>query len=103
MNWRKIVTLATLAAAPLLAGHFDLRNIPPDTLYTAERGYGYEAAAEKPPYFFSIRVPEEGNYKVTMVFGDPRAEAVTTVKAELRRLMIEKVRTAPGKFETRSF
>jgi len=35
--------------------------------------------------------------------GDPTADAITTVKAESRRLMLERVRTAAGKFETRTF
>jgi lysophospholipase L1-like esterase len=76
------------------------------TFYTPDRGYGFEEAtqmASKPPYYFSVRVSEEGNYKVTITLGDARSESDTTVKAELRRLMLEKIRTAPGKFETRTF
>ena len=97
--------LLSFCALPLMAcaQHFDLTAIPPGTLYTAERGYGYEARASQPPYFFSVRVAEEGDYRVTATFGDPAAETITTVKAELRRLMVEKVTTAPGKFETRTF
>src|SRR5581483_11811775 len=45
----------------------------------------------------------EGNYHVRIVFGSLAAASSTTVKAESRRLMIEKVDTAPGKFETREF
>jgi len=40
---------------------------------------------------------------VTITFGDQSAETITTVKAELRRLMLEEVHTAAGKFATRSF
>ena len=54
------------------------------------------------PFFFSVALPE-GNYNVTITFGDQNAETVTTVKAELRRLMLEEVHTAPGKFTTRTF
>jgi lysophospholipase L1-like esterase len=97
------IFLLLLAPLGVSAQHIDLTKTPPDALYTAERGYGYEAPPTQPPFFFSVRVPEEGNYRVTVTFGDPEAETVTTVKAELRRLMIEKVPTAPGKFETRSF
>jgi lysophospholipase L1-like esterase len=83
---------------------FDFSQIKPTDLYTPEKGYGFEApAATAPPYYFSVRVPEEGNYKVTATFGDLGAATVTTVKAELRRLMIERVQTAPGEFVTRSF
>jgi hypothetical protein len=57
----------------------------------------------QPPFYFSVRVPEEGNYRVTVTLGDPAADSVTTIKAELRRLMLERVRVAAGKTETRSF
>jgi lysophospholipase L1-like esterase len=40
---------------------------------------------------------------VTVTLGDAAAPSTTTVKAELRRLMLEKVVTAPGRFVTRSF
>src|SRR4051794_5641666 len=55
------------------------------------------------PRYLSIQVPEEGNYRVTVTMGDPETEATTTVKAELRRLMIENVHTDAGKYETRTF
>ena len=48
-------------------------------------------------------MPEEGNYRVTVTLGDLEGDTVTTVKAELRRLMLEKVVTKPGEFATRSF
>jgi hypothetical protein len=34
----------------------------PGTLYSEETGYGFEDAARQPPFYFSVRVPEEGNY-----------------------------------------
>ena len=80
-------------------------EVLPATTYTDELGYGFEpgSSVTAPPFYFSVKVPEEGNYKVTVTFGDRQAESITTVKAELRRLMVEKVRTARGKFETRTF
>jgi len=98
-------------------------KVLPDTVYTDQLGYGFEPGAtltavdrggadplrgdfitsSKPPFYFSVKVPQEGNYRVTVVLGDAQGESVTTVKAELRRLMLERVRTAQGKFETRSF
>jgi len=50
-------------------------------------GMGTPGYAAKPPFYFSVAVPEEGNYRVTVMLGDRDAESVTTVKAELRRLM----------------
>ncbi len=54
------------------------------------------------PFLFSVKVPE-GNYDVTVTLGDPEGESVTTVKAESRRLMLEKVETAKGDYATRTF
>ncbi|HUI57875.1 MAG TPA: rhamnogalacturonan acetylesterase [Bryobacteraceae bacterium] len=84
---------------PLL--QFDLTR--PPTLYSDAAGYGFEAIPAQPPYYFSIKVPEEGNYRVTVTLGDPDADSVTTVKAELRRLMLERVHVPAGHIETRSF
>src|SRR5271157_6131136 len=80
-------------------------KVLPTTAYTDELGYGFEpgSSVTAPPFYFSVKAPEEGNYRVTVTFGDRQAESITTVKAEIRRLMIEQVRTAPGTFETRSF
>lgn len=90
-------------------------------IYSKERGYGFEPGStvkcidrggrdalrsdlctSDQPFFFSIALPE-GNYNVTVTFGDEKAATATTVKAELRRLMLEGVVTAPGHFETRTF
>lgn len=52
--------------------------------------------------FFDVDVPE-GNYNVRVTMGDRDAAASTTVKAEGRRLMLENIATAAGKFDTRTF
>lgn len=89
--------------------------------YTEARGYGFEPGARvecverdgkdalrsdfctgAKPFFFSVAVPE-GNYRVTVTLGDPQGASVTTVKAEVRRLMLERVETAQGKTTARSF
>jgi lysophospholipase L1-like esterase len=110
------LALAAAAAAqtPATTFKFDIgpekpapgyTKVLPTTRYTDELGYGFEpgSSVTAPPFYFSVKVPEEGNYKVTVTFGDRQAESITTVKAEIRRLMLEQVRTAPSKFETRSF
>ena len=88
-------------------------------VYSKEKGYGFEPGAKvtcsetggktasgycssDKPFYFSAAVPE-GNYKVTVTFGNKNEASVTTVKAELRRLMIEKLETPKGKFTTASF
>jgi lysophospholipase L1-like esterase len=105
------MTLTTAAGQPFykfdfasgepLLGHI---RVPPATLYTEEPGYGFEPASlPKPPFYFSVKLPEEGNYKVTVTLGSADSESTTTVKAELRRLMLEQIHTAPGQFATRTF
>ena len=54
------------------------------------------------PFLFSIKLPE-GNYNVTVTLGDRSGPSTTTIKAELRRLLLEKVETASGQFTTRTF
>lgn len=88
-------------------------------VYDKAKGYGFEPGADvncpakdgkttsgfcasDKPFYFSVAVPE-GNYRVTVTFGDKSNATATTVKAELRRLMLEKVETRKGKFVTESF
>ena len=80
-------------------------RVPADTVYSKERGYGFEpgsAIQSDKAALFSVAVPE-GNYRVDVTLGDQKGECTTTVKAESRRLMLERIHTAPGKFVTRSF
>ena len=53
------------------------------------------------PFFFSAAVPE-GNYRVTVVLGTDKA-STTTVWAEARRLMLEKIPTQPNASAKRTF
>lgn len=54
------------------------------------------------PFYFSVAVPE-GNYRVSVSLGDRKQSALTTVKAESRRLMLEDIKTKPGIFTTKTF
>lgn len=95
-------------------------QVLPDATYSDQRGYGFESGADlesiqrngddaltadfitaAKPFRFSVKVPE-GNYRVMMIFGDGAGESRTTVKAELRRLMLEHVTTAQGQFTART-
>ncbi len=94
------------AAAP------DSTRISSVTLYSKEIGYGFEPGAavrigvddvsSEKPFYFSAALPE-GNYNVTVTFGDTSEDSTTTVKAELRRLMLESVHTKAGETVQRSF
>ena len=56
----------------------------------------------KKPFFFSVNVPD-GNYKVTVKLGSPVSAGETTVRAESRRLFIEREKTDAGKFKKETF
>lgn len=96
-------------------------QVSPTAVYSKEVGYGFEPDADvkavdrggndplrsgyctsDKPFYFSVAVPE-GNYKVTVTLGDPAGESDTTIKAELRRLMLESVRTKSGELKTCTF
>ena len=109
----------SFGSGPAPAGY---TQVLPTNAYSKQRGYGFEAgtgaslldhgAADSShrssvvgtkPFFFSARVPEEGNYRVTVTLGDATGPTTTTIKAELRRLMVEKVQTTAGEFKTVNF
>lgn len=92
--------------------------ISADTVYTPETGYGFlpganitvgerdisdplknDFCSSDKPFLFSVDVPEEGNYRVTLTLGG-NAAAATVVKAESRRLMLENIETAGGAVQT---
>jgi len=54
------------------------------------------------PFFFSVALPE-GNYLVTAVLGDSTGACVTTMKAETRRLMVERAASSAGERATVKF
>ncbi len=112
------VRLFDFGPGPVAAGAV---QVVAETAYTRERGYGFvettgvtcldrgtsDAAARdfctsSTPFRFAVDLPE-GNYKVTLTLGDAREESLTTVRAESRRLMLERVSTAPGAVATRTF
>jgi len=86
-------------------------RVSPTNFYSASSGFGFEPGATvvagdwfvagTNPFYFSVKLPE-GNYRVTATLGGS-TESITTVKAELRRLMLEKIHIAAGKSEPRTF
>jgi lysophospholipase L1-like esterase len=96
-------------------------QVLPSMAYSDELGYGFDFGStvsgidrhgpdalrsdfctSDKPFYFSVKLPE-GTYRVTATLGDSVAESTTTIKAELRRLMLEKVHTEAGRFQTRRF
>lgn len=91
-----------------------LTVVAPTTTYSRERGYGFELPVELEgenqktphersslcsahPFLFSVAVPE-GNYNVAVTLGSENGASSTTIKAEARRLMLQKVQTKAREF-----
>lgn len=91
-----------------------------DSTYSKEFGFGLEPGASNihattaagsarsgltsdKPFYFSARVATEGNYRVKVTLGSATEASSTVIKAELRRLMIEETKTAPGEFKEVEF
>ncbi len=96
-------------------------NITMPEIYDSTRGYGFDYntvativerktgeptqkgfATSNAPFYFSVKLPE-GYYNVTVGLGDKEGESLTTVKAESRRLMLEKIKTAEKEIKTCTF
>lgn len=96
-------------------------QVLPSTTYNPQTGYGFDYESSvvsknytgkdalkddfitsDKPFYFSVKLPE-GNYNVKVILGEKKGSSVATIKAECRRLMVEKVQTAKGKFTTQEF
>ena len=102
---------AQLQATPLLAFTFSpspdipgFQAVPEILPYSDERGFGWESisANSGTAKLFSVRLPE-GNYKVTATIGSASHDADTTIKAELRRLMLENIHTTANSTRNLTF
>ena len=118
-----LLSAVTAAQAGPLGLKFDFSAGPakpgfarvlPKHLYSDETGYGFEPGAKvatgdngetttsNRPFSFSAKVPE-GNYNVTVTFGDSAMATSTTVKAEAGRLMLERIEVPAGEVAERTF
>ena len=84
---------------------YDLTKQQP--VYSEVVGYGYDVveaptAKSVSPFYFSVKVPD-GNYRVSVRLGSKKREGETTVRAESRRMIIEKCVTKKGEFRDFSF
>ena len=94
--------------------------VTPDDTFRGEKGHGFDLGfpvrAEsrggdavkgdfvtgEGGFYFSVVVPQ-GNYDVTVLLGDPSGKSNTTVKAESRRLMLDRVITGENEQLARKF
>ncbi len=82
-------------------------TFPKLPVFSDSIGYGYDLNTSwdgkaKQPFFVSFKVPD-GNYRITLTLGSKKRAASTTVRCESRRLYVENLTTAKGKFETVTF
>jgi lysophospholipase L1-like esterase len=87
--------------------NFDLSRLTPPDTFTPGRGSGFDLNTHpdpvtNQPFYFSAAMPE-GNYRVSVTFGDARTASSNTLKAESRQLLLEHLTTQPGEFVTRDF
>lgn len=107
-NLRTLTCLLVLATSVAMADQpmqfdFTAGGNASEMSYDEKSGYGFEPAIPgELGRRFSIKLPE-GNYRVTVRMGDRKRASQTTVAAESRRLMLQDVGTARGKFIERSF
>src|SRR5580704_636681 len=89
---RMFATLSPTTRFTDTAAGFDLIASPQITA---------KSSTSDKPFFFSVPIPE-GSYRITVVLGGPQP-SITTVRAEGRRLMLEKIATQPNDSVTRTF
>lgn len=77
--------------------------VAPDCEYGEENGYGYDLGSMpgQGAFCFSV-LAADGNYRLTIEFGDESEASSNTVKVESRRLLLENVETPKGQFLIRS-
>jgi hypothetical protein len=97
------------------------QKVVPNDIFDDAKGYGFDFGSTvtavirdsqkvltgdyitgNEPFYFSVNVPE-GNYKVTVTLGDIKGSSEVTVRAESRRLMLEKIKTNKGATKRISF
>ena len=95
-------------------------QITPASKFTYQTGYGLaqhsvvesidrggnpltsDLITSNKPFYFSVKLPD-GNYDVKVIMGDKLEASSATIRAECRRLMIEKATSAKGEIKTVNF
>lgn len=80
--------------------------------YSGEKGFGIDInthitdrtdfATSDKPFYFSVKVPE-GNYDVKITLGDKQGTADAAIRAECRRMMVNRIQTKQGEIKTVEF
>lgn len=96
-------------------------QVLPETRYTSEKGYGIDLGTTvtanrkngknalqdgfvtaSQPFFFSVKLPE-GNYHVKLTLGDDEGISDAAIRAECRRMMVNRIQTGKGQHTTVEF
>lgn len=96
-------------------------KVTAQTLYTAQKGFGIDLGTEvnenpkkgkealtdgfftsSRPFYFSVKVPE-GNYHVKVTLGDDDGVSDAVIRAECRRMMVNRIQTLKGQHKTVEF
>jgi lysophospholipase L1-like esterase len=92
--------------------------VNPSQIYSSTSGFGFEKSGvtcqdkggdalagdfctQSGEFMFSVKIPQ-GNYALTVHFGDPSGASETTVKVENRRFLFDRVTTASGQAVSRT-
>lgn len=78
---------------------FDLETQP---VFSEVKKGNYDIVSSDKAFYFSVNLPE-GNYEVKVLLANPHGDALSTVKAESRRLMLKDVKIPKGKYKYESF
>jgi lysophospholipase L1-like esterase len=96
-------------------------TVKPTDMYNENAGYGFERGGtiasvsrksaspltdgfmtSNKPFYFSVKVPE-GNYNVKVIVGDKEGSSDAAIRAECRRMMVNRVQTMKGAIKTVEF
>ena len=98
----------------------DYTPVNANTIYSEEKGYGFENSSSLKesinnssnasddfitsgkPFYFSVKLPE-GNYNIRITVGDKEGASDATIRAECRRMMVERISTKKGEIKTIDF
>ena len=101
-----VAHLVTAIYGQTLSFDFDMSK--PQPCYNDDIGFGYDrgtsAVSKKHnlPMFFSVKVPE-GDYKVTVTIGSRQYAGITALRAETRRMVVERMTTQKGELRNATF
>ncbi|MEL1242546.1 rhamnogalacturonan acetylesterase [Flavobacterium flavipallidum] len=96
-------------------------KVLPENVYNVEKGFGLDFGTSATantktgkqaltdgfltsdkPFYFSVKLPE-GNYHIKVTLGDDAAVSETVIRAENRRMMVNKLQTENGKHKVVEF